>query len=69
MHTQESDRLLHLTLSELRELIRREVEAALNRKHIPVEDDEVFSLPLIDVGEWNDTLSLRREDMYGDDGR
>lgn len=25
--------------------------------------------PTIDVGPWPDDLSLRREDMYGDDGR
>ncbi len=25
--------------------------------------------PVIDVGPWPDDLSLRREDMYGDDGR
>ena len=26
-------------------------------------------LPLHDVGPWPEGLSLRREDMYGDDGR
>lgn len=25
--------------------------------------------PVISVGKWPDELSLRREDMYGDDGR
>jgi hypothetical protein len=25
--------------------------------------------PVIDVGRWPQDLSLRREDMYGDDGR
>ncbi len=25
--------------------------------------------PVIDIGPWPDDLSLRREDMYGDDGR
>ena len=25
--------------------------------------------PVVDVGSWPEDLSLRREDMYGDDGR
>jgi hypothetical protein len=25
--------------------------------------------PVIDIGPWPENLSLRREDMYGDDGR
>jgi hypothetical protein len=28
-----------------------------------------FQFPVIDVGPWPEGLSLRREDMYGDDGR
>jgi hypothetical protein len=28
-----------------------------------------LKLPLHDVGPWPKALSLRREDMYGDDGR
>ena len=27
------------------------------------------SFPVIDTGAWSDSLSLRREDFYGDDGR
>lgn len=30
---------------------------------------EDLDLPLIDVGPWPENLSLRREDLYGDDGR
>ena len=29
----------------------------------------VDELPTHDLGPWPDSLSLRREDMYGDDGR
>ena len=29
----------------------------------------VDALPLDNVGPWPDALSLRRKDMYGDDGR
>lgn len=28
-----------------------------------------FDFPVISVGQWPEGLSLRREDMYGDDGR
>jgi len=28
-----------------------------------------LNLPVIDVGPWPENFSLRREDMYGDDGR
>jgi hypothetical protein len=28
-----------------------------------------LDLPVIHVGKWPEDLSLRREDMYGDDGR
>jgi hypothetical protein len=31
------------------------------RKHL--------DLPLHDCGSWDDSVSLRREDIYGDDGR
>ena len=28
-----------------------------------------FDFPVISVGQWPEDLSLRREDLYGDDGR
>ena len=31
--------------------------------------DESLDFPTISVGKWPEDLSLRREDMYGDDGR
>jgi hypothetical protein len=30
---------------------------------------DLSDFPVIDVGPWPEGLSLRREDMYGDDGR
>lgn len=30
---------------------------------------EPLDFPVISVGKWPEDLSLRREDMYGDDGR
>jgi hypothetical protein len=40
-------------------LIRREPEKPFN----------VDDLPTVDLGPWPEGLSLRREDIYGDDGR
>ena len=42
----------------------RLTEAASGRRQRPPLD-----LPLDNVGPWPEGLSLRREDMYGDDGR
>lgn len=36
---------------------------------LPVSKPERWDFPVIDVGPWPENLSLRREDMYGDDGR
>ncbi|MGD0959473.1 MAG: type II toxin-antitoxin system VapB family antitoxin [Methylomonas sp.] len=36
-------------------------------KSVPRKQPPDF--PVISVGEWPDDLSLRREDLYGDDGR
>jgi hypothetical protein len=33
------------------------------------ESSEDLDLPLIDVGPWPENLSLRRKDLYGDEGR
>jgi hypothetical protein len=30
---------------------------------------DIDALPVHDLGPWPEGLSLRREDMYGDDGR
>lgn len=32
-------------------------------------EDESLDFPTDDLGPWPEDLSLRREDMYGDDGR
>lgn len=45
----------------LKERTAREEEVAKKK--------EVLDFPVISVGKWPDDLSLRREDMYGDDGR
>ena len=38
-------------------------------RHLPPLPFDVNALPVHDLGPWPDGLSLRREDMYGDDGR
>lgn len=35
----------------------------------PLETFHIDKLPVFDLGPWPEGLSLRREDMYGDDGR
>ena len=34
-----------------------------------IAEKEPLDFPVDDLGPWPDDLSLRREDMYGDDGR
>ena len=35
----------------------------------PSKPFDVNNLPTVDLGPWPEGLSLRREDLYGDDGR
>lgn len=38
-------------------------------RQLPTLPFDVGALPKLDLGPWPEGLSLRREDMYGDDGR
>ena len=38
-------------------------------RQLPTLPFDVDALPVRDLGPWPEGLSLRREDMYGDDGR
>ncbi len=40
-----------------------------HRKIMTAADKKTLDFPVISVGKWPEDLSLRREDMYGDDGR
>ena len=40
-----------------------------HRKTATTINKEPLDFPVISVGKWPNNLSLRREDMYGDDGR
>jgi hypothetical protein len=42
--------------------------APLPPRRLPTQKFNVEDLPKHDLG-WDDSISLRREDMYGDDGR
>lgn len=53
-----------------------DVSAGVHKVVLVIDDQapygskpSVWSFPVIDVGPWPEGLSLRREDMYGDDGR
>ena len=41
----------------------------ISHRKTATTDKESLDFPVISVGKWPDNLSLRREDMYGDDGR
>ncbi len=75
-----SDRLVsQLTVKELRALWREDMRALLleTRQDVPIAAQEdtngampsLDDFPVDDVGPWPEGLSLRREDMYDDDGR
>ncbi len=39
------------------------------RQQLPKRPFDARDLPTLDLGPWPENLSLRREDLYGDDGR
>ena len=41
----------------------------IEEQPVLAEKRPALDFPVIDVGEWPEDLSLRREDMYGDFGR
>jgi len=43
--------------------------APLPERQLPTKPFRVEDLPVHDLGPWPEGLSLRREDIYGDDGR
>ena len=45
------------------DFLKQKTRAEQHAKRKPLE------FPVISVGKWPEDLSLRREDMYGDDGR
>ena len=62
------EEFLELLRPELRRIAREAVSEAQEQAASP-QKRKPLNLPVIDVGPWPEGLSLRREDMYGDDGR
>ncbi len=66
------NRVADLTFEELRAIIREEIERARQKPASDIEDlrySDLSDFPVDDLGPWPDNLTLRREDMYGDEGR
>ncbi len=67
--------LSDLTLDELWELLREKAEALIREQlgHAPEGTDlrqsDLSDFPVDSYGSWPEGLSLRREDLYGDDER
>ncbi len=62
------DGKITLQLPDLMEPGRYPVTVVIDDRPITHEPD-FGDFPVHDVGPWPEGLSLRREDMYGDDGR
>lgn len=69
-------RVSDLTVEELRTLLRQEmaglVREAVREALADVQGEKQLSLddfPVDDLGSWPEGFTLRREDIYGDDGR
>jgi hypothetical protein len=45
------------------------VTLVIDDQPIGPKPTDFSDFPVIDVGPWSEGLSMRREDMYGDDGR
>lgn len=66
----EAKRLGDLTLEQLRLLIREEIRRTTREEREPQYiDGDLSDFPVRSFGSWPEDLSLRREDMYGDEGR
>ena len=65
-----ADRHLTLQLPDAIAPGRHRVVLQIDDGHTPEKQPDLAALlPKWDLGPWPENLSLRREDMYGDDGR
>jgi len=48
---------------------RHKVVLVIDEEPVQAQDRVLADFPVIDIGPWPEGLSLRREDMYDDDGR
>lgn len=66
----EAKRLGDLTLEQLRLLVREEILRTIREEREPEYiDSDLSDFPVRSFGSWPEDLSLRREDLYGDEGR
>ena len=68
IHPQDAQALIDKIQSLPRERIE-EVEDFVDFLKTRAKAKKPLEFPVVSVGEWPADLSLRREDMYGDDGR
>jgi hypothetical protein len=59
------DELWAALREKMRELIREE----LHTQPVEMTSDDLADFPVDDLGPWPESLTLRREEMYGDDER
>ena len=70
-----STRVTELSIDELRALVEDAVRRVLHEETQQDKQDKQITerppldIPILDVGPWPDNLTIRREDMYGDDER
>ena len=68
-----TQRITNLTIDELRAIIREEIEHAAQLA--PKQDknearpNDLSDFPLDDLGSWPQGLTLRRDEIYDDNGR
>jgi hypothetical protein len=64
-------RVADLTMDELRVFIRLEIARShyVSPSQQPFKKFDIKKFPVVDLGEMLDDSDIRREDMYGDDGR
>ncbi len=60
-----------LTLQTPPEIVpgKHKVVVVVDEETVKTKKQRSIDIPVIHLGKWPEYLSLRREDMYGDDGR
>ncbi len=60
-----------LTLQMPPEIVpgKHKVVVVVDEETVEAKKQRSLEIPVIHLGKWPENLSLRREDLYGDDGR
>ena len=56
-------------IAEIEDFVDFIRERTKDQKTVATTKKKLLNFPVISVGKWSNKLSLRREDMYDDDGR